>query len=60
MWMGASPELLLKKEDTVFKTIALAGSKKWDKQINWRNKEIEEQQYVKKYIENILILILGN
>jgi len=54
MWMGASPEILLKKEDTVFKTIALAGSKKWDKQINWRNKEIEEQQYVKKYIEDIL------
>lgn len=54
MWMGASPEILLKCDVNGCKTIALAGSKKWDNQINWRNKEIEEQQYVKNYIEKIL------
>ena len=54
MWMGASPEILLKGTGENYKTIALAGSTKWNNNIKWREKEIEEQQYVKFYIENVL------
>ncbi len=55
MWMGASPEVLItNSNNNSYKTIALAGSKKWGNNIVWGNKEIEEQQYVKVYIENIL------
>ena len=55
MWMGASPEELIsgnKKER--YSTTALAGSKKWSSNVSWSIKEIEEQQYVKTYIEKKL------
>ena len=56
MWMGASPEELITGNSTTFySTTALAGSKKWSNNVNWGNKEIEEQQYVKKYIEKKLL-----
>ena len=55
MWMGASPEELITGDSTTYySTTALAGSRKWSNNISWGIKEIEEQQYVKKYIENKL------
>ncbi|MBX9807797.1 MAG: isochorismate synthase [Flavobacteriaceae bacterium] len=51
-WLGATPEQLLKANDTEFKTIALAGTQK-DKGSNevlWQKKEQEEQQFVTDYI----------
>ena len=54
MWMGASPEELISGNSKKFSTTALAGSKKWSTSLNWTKKEIEEQQYVKNYIEDKL------
>ncbi len=56
-WMGASPELLLKSDSNKTETVALAGtlpildSNLSD--INWGNKEIEEQAFVSDYIESV-------
>lgn len=52
LWLGATPEQLLKAADNVFKTIALAGTQK-DKgsgEVIWQKKEKEEQQFVTNYI----------
>jgi isochorismate synthase len=55
-WLGASPELLVSVESsTIFKTVALAGTKLFDadtpiKQVAWTQKEIEEQALVERYI----------
>jgi isochorismate synthase len=58
MWLGATPELLVAVEDrTVFKTVALAGTKAFEEGVNlksvtWTQKEIEEQALVSRYIIN--------
>jgi isochorismate synthase len=55
-WIGASPEVLVSVEDnTIFKTVALAGTKSYTDNINlkavaWTQKEIEEQALVERYI----------
>lgn len=55
-WLGATPELLVSIEDkTIFKTIALAGTKPYTENTNlrnvaWTQKEIEEQALVERYI----------
>ena len=55
MWMGASPEeLVVGDTKNNYTTSALAGSQQWSENISWTKKEIEEQQYVKNFIENIL------
>ena len=57
-WMGATPELLIEvKDDRYFKTVALAGTQKYDgksslSSIAWTQKEIEEQALVSRYIIN--------
>ena len=57
-WLGATPELLVSVEDnTIFKTVALAGTKIAEdgvnlKQVAWTQKEIEEQALVSRYIIN--------
>ena len=50
LWMGASPELLLKKKGKEYLSMALAGTKKSDSEQEWGNKEIEEQAIVSDYI----------
>ncbi|MEO7992486.1 MAG: chorismate-binding protein, partial [Chryseolinea sp.] len=55
-WMGATPEVLVAIEgNTIFKTVALAGTKTFEKDVNlktvaWTQKEIEEQALVERYI----------
>ncbi len=55
-WLGATPEVLMCLQDkTIFKTVALAGTKAYHDQINlksvaWTQKEIEEQALVGRYI----------
>ncbi|MDB4088187.1 isochorismate synthase [Flavobacteriales bacterium] len=51
-WIGASPELLLKKEKDEYRTVSLAGTKV--ENIAWTNKEIQEQQIVTDYVSNII------
>jgi isochorismate synthase len=55
-WLGATPELLVAIENnSIFKTVALAGTKAWHegidcKSVAWTQKEIEEQALVERYI----------
>lgn len=52
IWMGATPEQLVKANVNVFETMALAGTQKdyGSDEIVWEKKEREEQQYVTDYI----------
>ncbi|MFI0490632.1 chorismate-binding protein [Flavobacterium sp.] len=52
VWMGATPEQLLKVNNNTFETIALAGTQKdtVSNEVIWQTKEKEEQQYVTDYI----------
>ena len=50
VWIGASPELLLRLEDNCFYTMALAGTKVNEKSIAWSEKERIEQKFVTDYI----------
>lgn len=57
LWIGATPELLISNTSECFKTVALAGTKKLEKdqhlnEIAWTQKEIEEQAMVSRYIIN--------
>jgi isochorismate synthase len=55
-WLGATPEVLVTLEDkTIFKTVALAGTKPYYagtnlKSVAWTQKEIEEQALVERYV----------
>lgn len=56
-WIGASPETLLSVNNNSFETVALAGTQKIGNrlidQIIWEEKEVNEQAFVSRYIENI-------
>ena len=64
VWMGASPETLVSQDSAgIFRTMALAGTQSaYDSGGNlikpsealWRQKEIEEQSFVTRYIINCL------
>lgn len=55
-WMGATPETLLNIEENQFKTMALAGTQPFTgfMEVEWGEKEIEEQQLVVDSIINKL------
>lgn len=48
LWLGATPETLLKTGAHKFMTMALAGTQKYlgNKEVSWGEKEREEQQFV--------------
>ena len=50
LWMGASPEQLVKINQNQFETVALAGTQLFAENIHWATKEIEEQQFVVDYL----------
>jgi isochorismate synthase len=54
LWIGASPELLLKKRQDVHSTISLAGTLKNEGEIKWNKKEIEEQELVSQHIREVV------
>ena len=56
LWFGATPETLLKVENSRFATMSLAGTQTYknDEKVSWKPKEIEEQQIVTDYILNKL------
>ncbi|QDH81553.1 isochorismate synthase [Echinicola soli] len=56
-WLGATPEILIKTEGLYFHTMALAGTQKAEgedpvRNAAWKQKEIEEQAMVSRYIVN--------
>jgi isochorismate synthase len=56
LWMGATPERLLKANKNKFYTMALAGTQTFQgaEEIVWEKKEMEEQQFVTNFIlENL-------
>ncbi|MEO8933993.1 MAG: chorismate-binding protein [Xanthomarina sp.] len=52
LWLGATPERLISTEGSRFKTMALAGTQKYEGSVAvvWQNKEKEEQQFVTDFI----------
>lgn len=52
MWLGASPEALLKVSGDTFTTMALAGTQLYrgTNEVVWCQKEVDEQQFVTDYI----------
>ena len=53
-WIGASPELLLKKENSNIQTMALAGTRPSGTDGEWDMKNREEQEMVTHFIESCL------
>lgn len=49
-WIGASPELLMKKSGDSYMTMALAGTRIADSGTDWDKKNIEEQEMVGSFI----------
>lgn len=62
MWLGATPEILLKTENQRLTTMSLAGTQKYfeDQVPDWGKKEIDEQQLVTSYISDALKPSLSN
>ena len=56
LWLGATPETLLNIENNRFSTMSLAGTKAYQDHlnINWSDKEINEQSIVTNFIVNQL------
>ncbi len=51
LWTGASPEVLLKSRDGLVNTMSLSGTRKTQElPIPWGQKEIDEHQWVSRYI----------
>jgi len=53
-WIGATPEVLLTRNQTKFSTMALAGTLSANKQTQWKQKEKQEQKLVSDFILNEL------
>lgn len=53
-WMGASPEIFLKREKSGIETMALAGTRQAGDTTQWGDKEMEEQAIVSEYISALL------
>ena len=62
LWIGATPEQLLKTEGLLVKTVSLAGTQLFSKSKNaeWQQKELKEQQIVTNYILQIFKKISDN
>lgn len=50
LWLAATPEILLAGKDHQWQTIALAGTMKYEEELRWSDKNIQEQRYVATYI----------
>jgi len=52
LWIGATPELLLKVDENYIKTVSLAGTRSLvEVDSEWNKKELNEQQIVSDYME---------
>lgn len=55
LWIGASPELLVYRKESILHSLALAGSKSMDDDSNWTPKERQEHQVVVDMIVDTLV-----
>lgn len=56
MWMGATPEVLIKSDGDQFETVSLAGTqirKQDSEEYFWSTKDIEEQAFVSRYMLDV-------
>lgn len=55
LWMGATPEVLLKSDGKNLETVSLAGtqSRRDDNEYSWHTKDIEEQAFVSRYLLDV-------
>jgi isochorismate synthase len=53
VWMGASPEMFLRKFPDYFQTVSLAGTKQSEDML-WSEKEYKEHEYVVRFIDETL------
>lgn len=54
-WLMATPEILLDKQKSLFRTMALAGTMPYDEGLpQWSEKNKHEQNIVERYIEGII------
>jgi len=62
MWLGATPEILLCKEQHEFTSMSLAGTLKYKEgqAPDWGEKELEEQALVTHYIVDVLDGLIDN
>lgn len=62
LWLGATPETLLKITENKFETMSLAGTQVFNGTMNvtWQPKELDEQQVVTDYIFTNLQPIVSN
>lgn len=56
LWMGATPEILLKSEGKTMETVSLAGTQPRlsETEYGWSTKDIEEQAFVSRYLVDLL------
>jgi len=54
VWVGATPETLLKSNEESVQTMSLAGTKSFQQKVEWTDKERQEQQMVSDYVEKVL------
>lgn len=56
LWLGATPETLLKSTNEIFETMSLAGTQPFveNQNVKWGSKELEEQQLVTNFITSQL------
>jgi isochorismate synthase len=57
IWMGATPEVLIKSDGKNFETVSLAGTqvrKPFTGEYFWSTKDIEEQAFVSRYMLDVL------
>lgn len=54
-WIGATPEILMKRANQRFESMSLAGTKKAEDESPWGTKEIEEQDFVSQFLRETLI-----
>jgi len=59
LWLGATPETLLRIKESLFETMSLAGTQVYrgNEPIVWKAKEIDEQQLVTDYVLQKLELV---
>ncbi len=55
LWMGATPEVLLKSDGKNLETVSLAGtqSRRTENDYSWHTKDIEEQAFVSRYLLDV-------
>jgi isochorismate synthase len=58
-WSGATPEPFICSHQNELKTVSLAGTRSFSQRdldiVRWNNKELQEQEYVTRHIEKILM-----